>query len=194
MALAAGIGAIAAVTAFTAWVSPPNSVDAFGYHLVRVVYWAQAGSVRFFPTHYFNQLSMPPLAEYAMLHTYVLSGGDRLVNLVQWVGFAGSILAVSLIAQALGAGRRGQMLAAVFCATLPNAILQASGAKNDCVLSLWLAAMVYFTLRQAGFLVGHRPRPGPAHKRDGVGFRAATAGGFAVRGGRTGRRGCDGAC
>lgn len=150
LALAAGLAAIGLITAFTAIVSPPNSVDAFGYHLARVVYWAQAGSVAFFPTHYFNQLSMPPFAEYAMLHSYVLTGSDRFVNLVQWAGFAGSVVGVSLIAGLLGAGRRGQLLAAVFCATLPNAVLQASGAKNDCVLALWLAAMVYFALRFGG--------------------------------------------
>jgi 4-amino-4-deoxy-L-arabinose transferase-like glycosyltransferase len=147
--LAAGIGAIALITAAVALLSPPNSVDAFGYHLSRVVYWAQAGSVAFFPTHYFNQISMPPLAEYVTLHGYVLSGGDHLVNLVQWAGFMGSVIGVSLIAEALGAGRRGQMLASVFCATLPNGILQASGAKNDCMVALYLVAMVYFALRFA---------------------------------------------
>jgi len=147
--LAGGIAVIALVTGATALLSPPNSVDAFGYHLSRVVYWAQAASVAFFPTHYFNQISMPPMAEYVMLQTYVLSGGDHLVNLVQWAGFVGSVIGVSLIAEALGAARRGQMLAAVFCATLPNGILQASGAKNDCVVALWLVAMVYFAVRFA---------------------------------------------
>jgi hypothetical protein len=147
--LLAGIAGIGAVTAFTAIVCPPNSVDAFGYHLARVVYWAQAGSVAFFPTHYYSQLTMPPLAEYCILHAYVLAGGDRFVNLVQWGGFMGSVMGVSLIAQALGARRRGQVLASVFCATLPNGILQASGAKNDCLLALWLVAMVFFALRFA---------------------------------------------
>jgi hypothetical protein len=147
--LLAGVAVIGAVTAFTAIVCPPNSVDAFGYHLARVVYWAQAGSVAFFPTHYYSQLTMPPLAEYFMLHAYVLAGGDRFVNLVQWGGFMGSVMGVSLIAQALEAGRRGQVLASVFCATLPNGILQASGAKNDCLLALWLVAMTFFALRFA---------------------------------------------
>jgi len=147
--LVAGIACIGLITAFTAIVCPPNSVDAFGYHLARVVSWAQAGSVAFFPTHYYAQLTMPPLAEYFMLHAYLLAGGDRLVNLVQWTGFMGSVMGVSLIAQALRAGRRGQVLASVFCATLPNGILQASGAKNDCLLALWLVAMTYYALRFA---------------------------------------------
>jgi 4-amino-4-deoxy-L-arabinose transferase-like glycosyltransferase len=145
--LLAGVVAIAVPVGLVAVLSPPNSTDAMAYHMPRVVYWAQAGSVAFFPAHYYPQIMMCPLAEYLSLHTYLLSGGDHYANLVQYLGFLGSVLGVSLIAKVLGAGARGQILAAVFCATLPNGILQASGVKNDYLLSLWLVALAYFGLR-----------------------------------------------
>jgi hypothetical protein len=145
---------IVGIVGFVAIFSPPNSADAMAYHLPRVVYWAQAGSVAFFPTPYFNQVMLQPMAEYIMLHTYLLTGGDHLVNLVAWAAFAGCVIGVSAIGEAMELGTRGQALATLLCATMPNAILQGSGAKNDMLLAFWLVCAVYFLAKRHAGLFG----------------------------------------
>jgi hypothetical protein len=136
---------ILAGAGLAAMLSAPNTYDSMIYHLSRVAHWAQNGSVAFFPTNSERQLFFPPLAEYAILTLHLLSGGDRLAALVQWISLLGCILGVSLIARMLGADRRGQLLAAAFSATLPMAILQGSSTQNDLMAALWLICFCYFS-------------------------------------------------
>ncbi|MGO8719989.1 MAG: glycosyltransferase family 39 protein [Acidobacteriaceae bacterium] len=131
----------------TALASAPNNWDAMEYHLPRVVEWMNNRGVQFFPTLDWFQLDQPPFAEYIMLHLDLLYGSDRLVALVQWFAYVGCIVGSTLVAKELGGGRRSQVVAAVFAAAVPSAILGASSTKNDCVLAYWIVLAVYLLLR-----------------------------------------------
>jgi hypothetical protein len=141
------LAAAAGWTLCQALLAPPNTADALGYHLPRQVYWEQQGHVGHFATSVLRQVAMPPLAEFAGLHLRLLSGGDRLANLVQWAAWLGAMVAVSRLAADLGATRRGQWLAVAVAATTPSAFVQASSAKNDVVVVFWLCAAIVWTLR-----------------------------------------------
>src|SRR5439155_14043743 len=48
--------------------------------------------------------------------------------------------------QQLGAGPRAQALSALFCATIPMGILQATSTQNDYVLAFWLVCLAFTLL------------------------------------------------
>src|ERR1700740_2382724 len=145
--LLAGIAAIVLFVGITAFVAPPGKWDAMDYHLPRVVMWISNHTVRFYPTPDYCQLIYGAWSEYAMMHTELLWGTDRFVNFVEFFSMLGALVAVSLIAKKLGAGPRGQLLAAVVCVTIPQGLLEASGPMNTYVVSFWITTMVAFFLR-----------------------------------------------
>lgn len=144
--LLAGALVVVLLVGVTALIAPPDTWDAMEYHLPRIAMWMSNHNVRFFPTPDYCQLIYSPWSEYAMMHTQLLWGSDRFVNLVEWFSLLGSLVAVSLIAQKLGAGLRGQVLAVVACATIPEGLLEASGPMNTYVVSFWIATTVVFLL------------------------------------------------
>jgi 4-amino-4-deoxy-L-arabinose transferase-like glycosyltransferase len=144
--LLATTGVMALVVAITAVISAPNVWDAMEYHLPRVMMWMSNRSVRFFATPDYPQLIFGPWAEYAMMHTYLLWGGDRLVNLIEFFSMLGSMVGVSLIVKMLGGSPRGQAIAAVVCATITEGALEASGPMNTYVVAFWITTTVAFLL------------------------------------------------
>jgi 4-amino-4-deoxy-L-arabinose transferase-like glycosyltransferase len=138
---------IAALIALTALASAPNNWDAMEYHLPRVMEWINNRGVQFYPTLDWFQLDQPPFAEYSILHLHLLVGSDRLDALVQWFAYLGCILGAILLTRELGGGRRAQIFTAVLSATIPSAILGASGTKNDCVAAYWIVVATYLLLR-----------------------------------------------
>jgi hypothetical protein len=148
-AILAGLAAIVILAGLVAWVSPPNTTDSHLYHMARVVHWAQNRSLAHYPTTYEHQLWFPPWAETAILTLRLLWGNDQPAGLVQWACYVGSLILAAGIAGQLGAGRRGRILAAVFCASIPMAILQATSTQNDLTTAFWLLCLAYLLLLPA---------------------------------------------
>ncbi len=144
--LLASLAVVAVITLSIALAAPPNTPDSLAYHMSRVMHWQQNRTVAFYPTPILRQLHMPPWAEYAILHCQILAGSDRLANLVQWTAMLGCLLAAYHITGLLGVERVGRLAAAVFAATIPMGILQASGTQNDYACALWLLTAVAFGL------------------------------------------------
>lgn len=146
ISLLAGIAFVVITIGLIALIAPPNNWDSMTYHMSRIFHWIQNRNVAHYPTHITRQLFLPPYAEFAIMHLQVLSGTDRLANLIQWFSMIGCLLGVSLIAQQFGANIKTQIFAALICGTIPMGILQASSTQNDYVCAFWLVCFVYYLL------------------------------------------------
>ena len=143
-------GAIAFILATTfagAMLYPPNTSDSMTYHMARVAHWISNNEISFYPTAITRQNYQMPLAEFAILHLQVLSGSDFYANLVQWTSFVILICLAPLIARELGLSRKQQLISGIVIASLPMAILQASSAQNDLVVSSFIMSFALFMLR-----------------------------------------------
>jgi hypothetical protein len=103
------------------------------YHLPRIEHWLQNKSLNHYYTSNNRQLLSAPFAEFLILQGRALSGDDYLANLVQWFSLFGSIIGISKIAGHLGMNKKTQIISALFFATVPMAILQASSTQTDLV-------------------------------------------------------------
>jgi hypothetical protein len=140
------IGIVLMLTFLTGLISPPNNYDSLLYHLPRVAHWIQSASLSHHATAYINQLSFPIWAEEAILHTWLLGGGDAFSFFVQWLAFVGCIVCVTEITRQLTANRLAQWLAAFFALSLPAALLQSSSTQNDLVTAFWFACLLLFLI------------------------------------------------
>ncbi len=144
-ALFGGVIIILIIIGFIGLITPPNNYDSQEYHLPRQFAWMQQGHIGTFAANDERQLSMPPFAEFAGVHLMILSRSDFLPNTVQWFALALIAVVVSLIAQTLGCGTRGQCFAALFSVSYPTAALQAINTKNDVVTAFFVCAAALVT-------------------------------------------------
>jgi hypothetical protein len=133
-----------------ALLAEPNNFDSQTYHLPRVEHWAAQGSLDFWPTAIHRQVTIPPGAEYLLLHLRLLTGGDALHNLVQWAAMLGCLLLASRVTAQLGGGVRAQALAVFLVATTPMVTLQATSTQTDLVVAAWVACAATFALDGVG--------------------------------------------
>ncbi|WCN81410.1 glycosyltransferase family 39 protein [Micromonospora sp. LH3U1] len=144
--LAGTIGGLVLVELLVALLAEPNNFDSQTYHLPKVEHWVAQGDLDFWPTAIHRQVTIPPGAEYLLLHLRLLTGGDHLYNLVQWAAGVVCLLVAARITAQLGGGRRAQLLTAFVLATTPMVVLQATSTQTDLVCAAWVACAATLVL------------------------------------------------
>ncbi len=124
----------------------PFNWDSMTYHLARIMFWAQNGSVAHFPTYDSRMLTSPVFAEFVNLHNYVLVGSDRFFNYVQGFSFIGIVLLIVAICKTLDLDKRVIYLAVFLFMSMPIALAEALTTQVDLVSTFWALAFVCLCL------------------------------------------------
>lgn len=140
------VGGLLLAELLVALLAEPNNFDSQTYHLPKVEHWVAQGNLDPWPTAIHRQVTIPPGAEYLLLHLRLATGGDGLYNLVQWCAGLGALLVVTRITAQLGGGRRAQLLSAFVLATTPMVVLQATSTQTDLVVAAWVACLATLVL------------------------------------------------
>ncbi|SCE82769.1 glycosyltransferase family 39 protein [Micromonospora chokoriensis] len=140
------IAGLVLVELLVALLAEPNNFDSQTYHLPKVEHWVGQGDLGFWPTAIHRQVTIPPGAEYLLLHLRLLTGGDHLYNLVQWAAGVLCLLVAARITAQLGGGRRAQLLTAFVLATTPMVVLQATSTQTDLVCAAWVTCVATLVL------------------------------------------------
>ena len=125
----------------------PYNFDSMTYHLARIGHWIDNQSVNHFITNIDRQNYSPVLAEYNLLHMYLLTKSDSFLNLLQYTAMLITALTIYRCARMLGTDRSFSMFGAFLFVTMPLTISQSMTTQNDLFGAMWFALFLYYLLQ-----------------------------------------------
>jgi len=124
----------------------PYNYDSMTYHLARIGRWVDHGNVNYYLTTIDRQLYSPVLSEYNMLYLFLLSGGDRWLNMYQYVNMIITAYYFYKVARMLGTDRKFSMLGVFAFLSMPLTISQSITTQNDLSAAMWYVLFLYYLL------------------------------------------------
>jgi len=125
----------------------PNNWDSLCFHLARVAYYLQQGSMRPFGADFWAQETHPRASPSLLTFLYVVTGrNENLMQLTGFLAYATAVVAVYGITRRCGRGREESLVAAGLAAILTEWLMQANSTQNDIPLTACVGSVVYFLL------------------------------------------------
>lgn len=126
--------------ALLAVMTVPYNYDSMTYHLPRIMFWIQNHSVEYYYTNDARQLVSSPLTEYLQMETMLLSGTDRLFNLISLSGAAVSMYFIFKLTERISGSELMAGLAAVIYISVPIIEAESISTQVDVFAGMWVAA------------------------------------------------------
>lgn len=122
----------------------PHNWDSMTYHLARMAYYLQEGSLANYGANYWAQVTHPKNATVWLIFTYLASGrNENLTQIVQFAAYSVAVASVYGIARRMGCRRYASLFAAAVFALLTENLMQAITTQNDMLLTAFAGCAVY---------------------------------------------------
>ena len=121
----------------------PYNFDSMTYHLPRILFWAEHKTVAYYGTNILRQLISPVFAEYVNLHVFLLTGTDRLFNLLQNLSLYGCVFIVYQLVRSFGVDRKWSVLGCILTACTNIVYAESTTTQVDLFAALILLIVAY---------------------------------------------------
>lgn len=125
----------------------PYNWDSMTYHLPRLFYWLQNGTVGHYAVHNDRQVASPVLGAFVNLQIYtVMNQNDIFINLLQCFSFLTNGVLVYHITKKIKCSESFCVLSAVLFYSMPIAFSEAFTTQVDNYSALWMLCFVYLVI------------------------------------------------
>ena len=125
--------------------SAPHNWDSLTYHLARMAYYLQHESLAYYDANYWAQVVHPKGSTILFIFSYLVSGkNENITQLVQYISYLVSVIAVYAISEKVGNSKRQSLFAALVSSLLTEWMMQSTTAQNDMILTAFIGVAVYF--------------------------------------------------
>lgn len=126
---------------------PPNNWDSMTYHMARITHWVMNESAYPYPTHIYRQIYQPPLSEWIIAQSCILTRSDVFANSIQLFFLIGVIGLINLIGIEFYLSKKQRIIASIVTITTPSIILQTTSTQNDIIVGFYILSSFLYTIR-----------------------------------------------
>ena len=139
------------ISLFLAGFIPTNSGDALTYHLARVGFWLQHGTLAHYETSAIRQIVFPVNSEILILWPMIFLRHDYLATINEYIAYCGCLMVLYGFLKYLKFSTRRTLWAIFILASLPAVIIESSSAQINLIWHFFYSApyiYIYMELKK----------------------------------------------
>jgi len=131
------------ISLFLALISPTNSGDSLAYHLARIGFWIQNGTIAHYETSSIRQLVFPINSEILILWSMVFLKRDYLAQMPEYLSYIGCLFVLFSFLSYLKISTRRTLWTIFILASLPAVILESMSCQTNLIIAFLLISSLY---------------------------------------------------